>query len=562
MKRHTRLAAGFALLTLGLSTSCEDMMETTSSLVMFSDDHYLDQPTDTVYSVLGILNKMQALADKTVLLGEIRADLVSLTAEAPLDLKKLAAFQADANNTYNSPHDYYAVINNCNYYLSHVDTTLKKRNEPIFQKEYAAVKAFRAWTYLQLVTTYGEVPFITEPILTESAANKVYPMYTIKAVCDYFIDDLTPYVNVELPAYGPVSGLDSKKFFLPVRVVLGDLCLWGERYREAAGYYRDYLANETAPVTTGLNQASWRSSESTFALWDNNFAVLFNNMGNQEIVSYIPMENSERDKDYSQLRNLFNSTSSNNYYVKATPSARMLEISRTQSHAFVYTNGALRDTLYAPARNDEHPLWVGDLRLAATYTVVNTNETPDYNSLYAPKKQTIAKFATDHVVLYRRGQIYLRYAEALNRAGLPQAAFAVLKYGLYANTLNLFVSSEEKALAGNLLNFSQYTFTATNTLGIHSRGSGNAGADTSYIIPVLASKEDSIRYVEDLICTENALETAFEGYRFYDLLRMALRRNDSDFLASRIAVRQGTAGYDAALYSNLLDRSKWFLPLP
>jgi len=531
-------------------------------LVMFSDDHYLDQPTDTVYSVLGILNKMQALADKTVLLGEIRADLVSLTAEAPLDLKKLAAFQADANNTYNSPHDYYAVINNCNYYLSHVDTTLKKRNEPIFQKEYAAVKAFRAWTYLQLVTTYGEVPFITEPILTESAANKVYPMYTIKAVCDYFIDDLTPYVNVELPAYGPVSGLDSKKFFLPVRVVLGDLCLWGERYREAAGYYRDYLANETAPVTTGLNQASWRSSESTFALWDNNFAVLFNNMGNQEIVSYIPMENSERDKDYSQLRNLFNSTSSNNYYVKATPSARMLEISRTQSHAFVYTNGALRDTLYAPARNDEHPLWVGDLRLAATYTVVNTNETPDYNSLYAPKKQTIAKFATDHVVLYRRGQIYLRYAEALNRAGLPQAAFAVLKYGIYANTLNLFVSSEEKALAGNLLNFSQYTFTATNTLGIHSRGSGNAGADTSYIIPALASKEDSIRYVENLICTENALETAFEGYRFYDLLRMALRRNDSDFLASRIAVRQGTAGYDAALYSNLLDRTKWFLPLP
>jgi hypothetical protein len=68
--------------------------------------------------------------------------------------------------------------------------------------------------------------------------------------------------------------------------------------------------------------------------------------------------------------------------------------------------------------------------------------------------------------------------------------------------------------------------------------------------------------VEDLICTENALETAFEGYRFYDLLRMALRRNDSDFLASRIAVRQGTAGYDAALYSNLRDRSKWFLPLP
>ena len=562
MKRHTLLAAGFAFLTLGLSTSCEDMMDTSSSLVMFSDDHFLGQSTDTVYSVMGILNKMQALADKTVLLGEIRGDLVNLTQEAPLDLKQLASFEVGAENVYNAPHDYYAVINNCNFYLTHVDTTLKKRNESVFMKEYAAVKAFRAWTYLQLAAVYGQVPFITEPILTENASTQNYPLYSMKAICDYFIDDLTPYVNVELPSYGPVNNLDSKKFFLPIRVLLGDLCLWGERYVEAAGFYRDYLANITVPVTTGLNQASWRSNESTFANWDNSITSLYNNMGNQEIVSYIPMENNERDKDYSQLRNLFNSTPSNNYYVKITPSPKLQELSKAQSHAIVYTNGAVRDTLYAPTRNDEHPLWVGDLRLAACYTVLNTNETPDYNSLYAPKKQTISKFATDHVVLYRRGQIYLRYAEALNRAGFPQAAFAVLKYGLYANTLNLFVSAEEKAQAGNLLNFNQYSFTSNNTLGIHSRGSGNAGADTTYVIPALATKEDSILYVESMICTENALESAFEGQRYFDLLRMALRRDDSDFLAAKIAGRLGTAGYDATLYTRLLDRKKWYLPLP
>ena len=31
-------------------------------------------------------------------------------------------------------------------------------------KEYAAVKAFRAWTYLQLALVYEKVPFVTEPI--------------------------------------------------------------------------------------------------------------------------------------------------------------------------------------------------------------------------------------------------------------------------------------------------------------------------------------------------------------------------------------------------------------
>src|SRR5574344_1722733 len=140
---------------------------------------------------MGILNKMQALADKTVLLGEIRGDLVNLTQEAPLDLKQLASFEVGAENVYNAPHDYYAVINNCNFYLTHVDTTLKKRNESVFMKEYAAVKAFRAWTYLQLAAVYGQVPFITEPILTENASTQNYPLYSMKAICDYFIDDLT-----------------------------------------------------------------------------------------------------------------------------------------------------------------------------------------------------------------------------------------------------------------------------------------------------------------------------------------------------------------------------------
>jgi hypothetical protein len=69
--------------------------------------------------------------------------------------------------------------------------------------------------------------------------------------------------------------------------------------------------------------------------------------------------------------------------------------------------------------------------------------------------------------LYLRGQIYLRYPKP-SQAVLPQAAFAVLKYGLNANTLTFF-GLLKKGSAGNLLNFIQYTFTASNTLGIPLR---------------------------------------------------------------------------------------------
>ena len=67
---------------LGLSavtvTSCGDMLDNESEHFIYADKGHLDNATDTLYSVIGILNKMQALSDRTVLLGELRGDLVDL----------------------------------------------------------------------------------------------------------------------------------------------------------------------------------------------------------------------------------------------------------------------------------------------------------------------------------------------------------------------------------------------------------------------------------------------------------------------------------------------------
>lgn len=566
MKLKTILIGGLSLLSMANFTACTDMMDTNSKLVMFSQDNTLDEPTDTVYSVMGIIGKMQGIADRTVLLGEIRGDLVELTPKASVDLQELAQFHVGNKNAYNSAAGYYGVINNCNYYLAHVDTALKKRNEYVFMKEFAAVKTFRAWTYLQLVMTYGNVPFIIDPILTEAQANKAYPIKDIKQICDYFVDDLLPYVNTPFPGYGAINGLDSKKFFLPVRLVLGDLCLWGERYAEAAKYYHDFLTDETNAAAIGLSQTIWNKESTTFTSYQNSYSNLFSNVGNSEIISYIPMESNASMEAYSGLRNVFNSTIQNNYYFQATPSHRLMELSKAQSNCIVFVNGAVRDTLFAPIKNDEKPLWVGDLRLASVYTASNgTAGTSDGNSttsnLYSTAHQTIGKFSTGHVTLYRRGQVYLRFAEALNRAGFPEAAFTLLKYGLYPANITKYVNATERAAAGNLLTFSQYQFGATNTLGLHSRGSGDAYANKYYKIVEKPSMNDSIDFVEDLICDEAALETSFEGCRFFDLVRMALHRNDTEWLATKIADRKGTANTDAMLKSTLSDRSNWFLPL-
>ena len=80
------------------------------------------------------------------------------TDAANTDLKALSAFDFNEKNRYNQISDYYAVINNCNYFIAHIDTAMERRGKNLFMDEYAVVKSYRAWTYLQLAQAYGEVP--------------------------------------------------------------------------------------------------------------------------------------------------------------------------------------------------------------------------------------------------------------------------------------------------------------------------------------------------------------------------------------------------------------------
>jgi hypothetical protein len=73
------------------------------------------------------------------------------------------------------------------------------------------------------------------------------------------------------------------------------------------------------------------------------------------------------------------------------------------------------------------------------------------------------------------------------------------------------------------------------------------------------SMNDSILFVEDLLVDEMAAETAFEGNRFFDLLRVARHRNEFPaYMAERVSRRFGKEG-QASKKAELLNPDKWFL---
>lgn len=580
--RRVCCALGMAAVAL-LLTSCGDFFDQESDHVIYTDNARLSNPSDSIYSVTGIMTKLQALADRTILLGEVRGDLVNVTDVTSSDLRDVAHFNIGSDNKYNQPRDYYAVINNCNFYIAHADTAVRNnRNENLFMREYAAVKAYRAWTYLQLVINYGTVPFVTEPILTKAAADRDYPRKGIAEVFDWLIQDIKPLVGIDIPRYGMLGSVDSRFLYFPIHLLLGELNLWAGHYKEAALSYYNYIttangANSVFP--TGTNSVYWDRSSTTWNIFgDSGWSNAFfdeDYYSNRELITMIPGDSIPSSGNYSQLRNIFNTTGANEYRASLIPSEAMIELSAAQRYCQMTSD---LDTVYAP--QSLQGLLKGDLRLWRTWNTIE-------NAVYKDKRvdyQEIQKYRTRNVHIYRRQMVYLRMAEALNCAGYPRFAYRILAGGVNDNVIanlvmpyyradSLYLSQFRFPVSSNsgyIVSSPAYANTSYyNTIGIHDRGSGWSAYNQYYQLPYNPEITDSLAQiayqqegVEQMIANEGALEFAFEGTRYYDLLRFALRRGEPSFLANRIYGRRGDAKrglVEAEIKSNLLDTRNWFL---
>jgi len=540
MKKFSYILLGL-FLSVTLFMSCDDLLDANSKRLTTDSEYGLTSGSDSIYSLFGVLSQLQKLGDSYVLLGELRADLMDVTPSSDMYLRQISDNAVTPDNKYVNIKDYYTVINNCNYILKHLDTLELDRTQKIKLRHYAAISGIRAWTMMQVALNFGKIKYYTDPILTVSDAKKVYPEYTFQQLTEILIPELEKIKEVELPDPGFLDSYEVKFSFFPIKFLLGDLYLWrgaeGD-YEKAATMYYDLMYKRNI-VVNKANTSAWTTVNnaitSTGVLnWQKAFTF-----SSKEIITTITCPT-----DYGQ---------------------KFLLDTLNNQHLITASSVALSNWDNQTYYQSEASSATGDLRKYGSISynsATNKEITTDFD--FSGVKSTdflIYKYKMydQNIIVYRSSLLYLRYAEALNRLNKPKIAFAVLKCGLNSSNMlneNLVPMKEKGNPAPKYLNFNDSRF--TDNVGIRMRGLGKMNEDTTFFrIPHLNALVDSVLYVENKIQEELALETAFEGNRFHDLMRIAIRRNDPSYLANIIAEKHGAN--KNAVKAKLLDMTNWYI---
>lgn len=721
MKYKSILSLFIFLLGFGVSTtSCEDML--TPDMDRYSENF---SGNDTVYFYLGILRNVQDMVEQNELLGDLRSDLVTTTSYSSDSIADIINYQKlqDGENGLLNRAAYYKVINQCNFYLAKVDTNAVKNNIYYMRKEYAQVVAIRAWTYLQLVQTYGRVPFITKPVDNANTGweNNPETWATPDNLVDLLKDELEKAKTFEhtlgAPNYGSFNTgnitIDSKYMRFYNDLVLGDLYLLRGKDRAdfvaaAKNYY--YFLKEKAKSGISILDTPARFNE--FSMGGKDYyspsisswisaGLQATSLSSYENITIIPSAaNSSFGKVLSREAQIYgfdihstnsttggddnatDATTSGNISVK--PNLRSRQIAPSEAYlnlcaAQYYTNSVFTSASELPTEVEYYE-GVGDARMHATAPIFQTT---DGKERYIVKNTPVTSVSMDgqanvasfkyYKSLYRLSQVYLRYAEAINRAGYPRTAFAILRDGINFNnmpklledkvyddenqtwhyTYDLdsvktayginYIGADELYRAQNepeYANFIDFSTNIWNNKSIHGLGCGTSTvADTLYdfecaegivrqriqqeqalanalglslsetpdtpaeeVQPQSRANDDEegeetepdrsgyeegeparvpaevdmneVLAVESLIADELALQTAYEGTRMFDLIRIARHRDaagqfGTQWLAWKVARRnellkpyEVPTQYNATLYNLLVNPENWYIANP
>jgi len=555
--------------------SCQEILEVEPENALEENKFYQNQ-FDADAAVIGIYGEFMNLAQRHVLLNELRADLMDVTANADNNLLELSRHNVSLGNPYADPKPYYKVILLCNDALTNFDRMLQenKLDNTEYNQRYSDIATLRSWLYLQLVTQYGEVPYITEPFVRLADVRNLerFPRLAIEPMVKELIKvmEALPWLEQYSTTNSLVASIDNyatAKFFIPKKMFLADLYLWDGKYLDAATKYREimetggegnfdmYRIGWSAPTETDVAVGYTRYMEDdAFSLIDNEldgwrsiFDRPIDTWFNNEWIWYLPFD--ARFAPQNPFIDLF-SNLGGRYLVKPSERAMNLWNSQVQNNGIEYDARRL-------------------------FTVRTVKGQPvifkylyDYNTLSSGFNPADPLNKSGKWFLTRAAVLHLRFAEAANHDNKLKLALGLLNRGISATYDNPNVSDErfdKDTYYPYPYNFSArntntpYYFRDTYHKNVGIRGRAYVQPK---VVPANISSQDSTLLIENHLIEEAALELAYEGHRWGDLVRVALRRNDPAYLANQIYDKLSKANDPNAdmVRQRLMTRQNWFLP--
>jgi starch-binding outer membrane protein, SusD/RagB family len=272
--------------------------------------------------------------------------------------------------------------------------------------------------------------------------------------------------------------------------------LLGEIYLEKQDY-------ENATTYLKMAIEGWGNYKSIYKIGSynrKNWANIFINYGADEVMSFIPFYYGQKQPNPIEI------WYRHNREYQAKPTNNIINLFNSQ----------------LPVGGRE----TGDVfrGLNVSYTMVNDEPVVNKYSLDLSSTWELSSY----LIIYRAADIHLLLAEAMNRNGYSNEALAIVNDG-YKELPNWDTS-----------------------FGIRGRVYLK-----NHTVP---DGVDAVTFIEDRIFEERALELAFEGKRWFDLMRLARRRGNPALLADKVAAKYSDPSVADRVRSKLMNEQNWYLP--